>query len=199
MRKIAINYDNPFDNFFIELSDITTPYAYNLGLNPNMITTLSNVACIITILLLLNANYYWAALFILISYYFDCMDGYMARKYDMVTVFGDYYDHISDMVKIIGVLLTLYYINKDKFYKIIPIIILMGILMTIHLGCQELLYEKNESATLEPTKKLCPVKNNTNLTQNDKNIIQNILLSTRFFGCGTFYLTLAISIIYYAY
>ena len=194
MRKISSTYDNPLDNFLIEISDITTPYAYNLGMNPNMITTLSNIACIITIILLLNANYYWASLFVLISYYFDCMDGHMARKYDMVTIFGDYYDHISDLLKIGAILITLYYINQEKFYKVIPIIILMGILMAVHMGCQELLYENNESYTLEPTKKLCPVKN-----EKDNNLVKNTLMSTKFFGCGTFYLTIVISIIYYAY
>lgn len=31
MRNIPAIYDNPLDNFFIEISDITTPYTYNLG------------------------------------------------------------------------------------------------------------------------------------------------------------------------
>lgn len=135
MLKIPATNDNSLDNFLIEISDITTPYSYNLGMNPNMITTLSNITCIITIILL-NANYYMAALFVLISYYFYYMDGHMARKYDILTVFGDYYDHVSDLLKIIAILTTLYYMNKDKFYKVIPIIILMGILMALHMGCQ---------------------------------------------------------------
>jgi phosphatidylglycerophosphate synthase len=88
-------------------------------MNPNMITTLSNIACIITILLLSNANYYLAAFFILVSYFFDCAYGHIARKYNMVTVFGDYYDHNSDFVKIFAVLLTLYYINFNKFFKVL--------------------------------------------------------------------------------
>lgn len=192
MRKIPQDYDNPIDNLFIELSEVTTPYAYSIGMNPNMITTLSNVACIITILLLLNSNYYLAAFFVLVSYYFDCMDGHMARKYNMVTVFGDYYDHISDGVKIYALLVTLYYINKDKFFKVLPIIILLFILMSAHLGCQEILYDSNESYTLEPTKMLCPVKSNSSDEE-----IKNILNSTKIFGCGTFNISLAIIIIYY--
>ena len=192
MRKISWEYDNPLDNYFISLSELTSPYAYSIGMNPNMITTLSNIACIITILLLLNSNYYLAAFFLLVSYYFDCMDGHMARKYKMFSVFGDYYDHISDSLKIFGVLFTLYYINKEKFIKVIPIIILLFILMSVHLGCQELLYNSNESATLEPTKMLCPVKNNSST-----NIIENTLLSTKYFGCGTFFICLTLVIIYY--
>jgi hypothetical protein len=194
MRKIPQEYDNPLDNYFIGLSEITTPYAYSIGMNPNMITTLSNIACIITILLLLNANYYLAAFFVLVSYYFDCMDGHMARKYDMVTIFGDYYDHISDSLKIFAILFTLYFINKEKFMKVIPIIILLFILMSVHLGCQELLYNSNESATLEHTKLLCPVDNNSN-----SNLIKNTLLGTKYFGCGTFFIGLALIIIYYGF
>jgi hypothetical protein len=194
MRKIPQEYDNPLDNYLIGISEITAPYAYHIGMNPNMITTLSNIACIITILLLLNANYYLAAFFVLVSYYFDCMDGHMARKYDMVTVFGDYYDHISDSLKIFAVLFTLYYINKEKFIKVIPIIILLFILMSAHLGCQELLYNSNESVTLEPTKMLCPVNKNST-----DDIIKNTLLSTKYFGCGTFFMGLALIIIYYGF
>ena len=192
MRKIHHKYENPIDNYFIELSDIASPYAYSLGLTPNMITTLSNVACIITILLLLNANYYWAALFFMLSYYFDCLDGYMARKYNMMTSFGDYYDHISDFIKIFTILATLYYINPQKFYKVIPIILLVCITSIIHLGCQELLYINNESHSLELTKNFCPVKN-----QNDIEQIKKTIDITKLFGCGTFNITLVLSIIYY--
>lgn len=194
MRKIPHIYENPLDNFLIQFSEITCPYIYSIGFTPNMITTLTNITCILTIILLLNANYYWAALSVMIMYYFDCLDGHMARKYNMVTVFGDYYDHISDLSKIIAILITLYYINPDKFYKIIPIIVFMGIMMAVHMGCQELMYENNESDTLEPTKQLCPVKN-----QNDTNILKKTLESTKLFGCGTFYITIVLSIIYYAF
>lgn len=194
MRKIPCIYENPLDNFLIQLSDNVCPQLYYVSFTPNMITTLSNITCILIILLLLNANYYWAALVVMIMYYFDCLDGHFARKYDMVTVFGDYYDHISDLSKIIAILLVLYYINPDKFFKIIPIIVFMGIMMAVHMGCQELLYENNESNTLEPTKKLCPVKNH-----NDTDIIKKTLEFTKLFGCGTFYITIALSIIYYAF
>ena len=193
MRKISSEYENPWDNIMIGLSESLCPMFYSIGFNPNMITTLSNISCIITILLLLNCNYYWAALFLLISYFFDCLDGHFARKYNMVTVFGDYYDHISDLLKILGVLITLYYIDKEKFIKVIPVIILLGILMSIHMGCQESLYGTNESVTLEPTRQLCPVSN-----INNKDSVQNALSSTKYFGCGTFYLSIAIVIIYYS-
>ncbi len=139
-------------------------------------------------------NYYLAAFFLIISYFFDCLDGHLARSYNMVTVFGDYYDHISDILKIFFVLLTLYYINSQKFFRIFPIFILISIMMLIHFGCQELYYGSDQNTTLKFTENLCPVNDKTNISQ-----ITQALESTKYFGCGTLYATLVISIIYYSY
>lgn len=193
MRKVPYEYENPLDNFLYELSEINSPYFYSIGFTPNMITTLSNIACIILILLLLNTNYYLAALFVLISFYFDCMDGHFARKYKMYSSLGDYYDHISDIIKTFAILITLFYIDSNKFYKIIPIIILFTILSTIHIGCQELLNNSYNSDTLEISKKICPVKD-----KNDQNEIKKTISFTKLFGSGTLYIVLILCIIYYA-
>ena len=113
------------------------------------------------------------------------MDGHFARKYNQVTKFGDYYDHIADVIKFISVIYTLYYINSIMIsYFIIPIIILL-FFTSMHVGCQEKYYNKNESYTLSFTKMLCP---------NNK---YNPLNITRFFGLGTFTLFMTFIIIYY--
>ena len=52
MRKIPVEYENPIDNYILELSDKTAPYVYKMGMTPNMITTLSNISTIIVIILL---------------------------------------------------------------------------------------------------------------------------------------------------
>ena len=189
MRKIPKNYENPIDNYLIDICENTAHIAYNNGITPNMITTLSNITCVITIIFLFNLKFYLAALFYLISYYFDCMDGHVARKYDQTTVFGDYYDHISDILKLLLVLASLYYINKEKFYKIIPFIIIACILQFVHLGCQEKYSNSKNNDILDNLKNLCPVKNNKDLLSK--------LETTRYFGCGTFNLVVIISIIYY--
>jgi phosphatidylglycerophosphate synthase len=194
MRKIPNKYENPIDDIILNITDYTVPYFYNGGFNPNTITSLSSIACIITIILLLQANYYLAAFFLIISYFFDCLDGHLARSYNMVTVFGDYYDHISDVLKVISVLIVLYFIDSTKFFKILPVIIFISILSMIHLGCQELYYNTAESDTLKFTENLCPVKEKSNISQ-----IENALNVTKYFGTGTLYITLFISIIYYAY
>ena len=194
MRKIPSEYENPFDNYIINFADYTVPYIYKGGFDPNTITSLSSITCIIVIILLFQANYYLAAFFLIVSYFFDCLDGHLARSYNMVTVFGDYYDHISDSLKIFFVLLTLYYINSKKFFTIFPIFVLIAIMMLVHFGCQELYYNTSESQTLSFTKEMCPIKDKNNITQ-----ITDALRSTKYFGCGTLYASLFISIIYYSY
>jgi phosphatidylglycerophosphate synthase len=104
MRKIPSEYENPFDNYIINFADYTLPYVYNGGFEPNTITSLSCISCIIVIILLFQAKYYLAAFFLIVSYFFDCLDGHLARSYNMVTVFGDYYDHISDSIKLFTIL-----------------------------------------------------------------------------------------------
>ena len=185
MRKLPSYYENPFDDILINICDYFCPYFHKLGFTPNILTTISLLFCVVTIILLLKSYFYLAAAFFIISYFFDCMDGHFARKYNQVTKFGDYYDHITDVIKMISVIYTLYYINsKIMTFLIIPMIILF-ILQSIHFGCQEKYYNKNESYTLSITKMLCP---------NNK---YNPLNITRFFGCGTIMLFYTIIIIYY--
>jgi phosphatidylglycerophosphate synthase len=49
-----------------------------------------------------------------ISYFFDCCDGYYARKYNMCTKFGDFYDHVKDWVINFLFIGLLIYRNKNK-------------------------------------------------------------------------------------
>jgi hypothetical protein len=193
MRKIPTEYENPIDDVLINMCDNVAPAFHSHGFTPNMVTTLSNISAIIVIILLLEAKYIWAAIFVLIAYFFDCLDGHIARKYDQVTLFGDYYDHISDTTKILAILFTMYWVNSEKFYKIIPIIIVAAALSLVHMGCQEKYYDKLESDTLDFTKKLCPTK------LDNKESIEQTIKYTRYFGAGTFNMLLALSIVYYGY
>lgn len=193
MRKIPSNLENPLDDLLLDLSDKVSPTFYNLGFTPNWITTLSNITTILVIILLLKAQYIWAAFFVLVAYFFDCLDGHFARKYKMVSEFGDYYDHVSDLLKFTALIYTLYKINSDKFYRILPFIIIAGILTFVHCGCQELYYNSDESKTLDFSRYTCPAN------KDDKNDIQNKIKITRFFGFGTFNLVLVACIIYYEF
>ncbi len=191
MRKLPTEYENPFDNYLLDVCDITIPQFYKMGMVPNTVTTLSNITCILVIILLLNAKYYWAAFFLVLSYFFDCADGHMARTYKLTSVFGDYYDHVSDVTKVTLVLITLFYINPQKFNQILPVLIVIFVGVAIHMGCQELVYKSKESGSLAPLKNLCPVE------PEDETMLKKVIKSTRFFGCGTVYATLALCVIYY--
>ena len=196
MRKIAREYENPIDNILIDISEYLSPYAYYCRLTPNILTTISILFSGYTVYLLLNSNYFLASFMYLISYYFDCMDGYFARKYKMYSKFGDYYDHIADIFKFVSVLYTLFYINRVKFITFIPSVLLYFILFNIHLGYQEIYYDKNDSDILNIVKNICLVTISNN-NKNNKIIILNIMSYTRYFGCGTFNLIMMLFIIFY--
>ena len=73
---------------------------------------------------MLNKQCKLAAIFYIISYFFDCMDGCYARKYKMTSKFGDYYEHIVDWIRNLAVLLMIIYSCKCN-NSIIPIIVIL--------------------------------------------------------------------------
>jgi phosphatidylglycerophosphate synthase len=193
MRKINPEYENSFDNILIDISEKVAPAFRRANFTPNDITSLSNISMCITILLLLQLKYYWAGLFLILSYFFDCLDGYFARTYNQVSTFGDKYDHFSDIIKNVLFIFVLLMLNPTKFMYVLPIIIIFFMLTMVHLGCQELLYNKDESGTLSLNKYICPVSDRTNLEK-----IREQLLKTKYFGCGTYYLMLVLVLVYFA-
>ena len=98
MRKIPEESDNPIDNFILKIVDPLCPLFKALHFTPNGITTISLVFGLLSAYLLYKGHPYLFGITFFISYFFDCMDGYYARKYNMVTRFGDIYDHVKDIV-----------------------------------------------------------------------------------------------------
>ena len=79
----------------------------------------------------------------------------------MVTVFGDYFDHFSDIFKVIFLIFLLH--NKlgltKHFFVILGIMLIFCFAFFVHMGCQQLIYNKpEESPTLSKLEKLCPNK-----------------------------------------
>ena len=117
---------------------------YNLGLTPNFLTTISFLLQLYSIYNLTLYSIGSFQFYYLLGYYFDCIDGPMARKYDMVTKFGDFYDHGTDTICFSWVLY--YYFT---YYKLLnyPIINTGGILIFLglikYIGCQETIYNKS--------------------------------------------------------
>lgn len=187
MRKITTDIENPIDNIIIYMAERSAPLYKSLNMVPNHLTTLSLICNVSSAVLLYYDSKYMSALMFLLGYYFDCADGFYARHYDMVTKFGDYYDHINDKMKIIMIVFVMYLKSKCKLIKISPIIIFLGLLAVTHLGCQEKIYSKDESPMLHAFKHLCDSYHDDDVTP--------LIRFSRYFGTGTFMVCMALLIV----
>lgn len=186
-NKLPPHQENPLDVVCLKIASDVSPWFRSMGATPNFITTLSVIASVLAIWSLYRGDakgqfIVWAML----SYFFDCLDGHFARRYDMCTKFGDYYDHISDWIYFIGIFYTAFVIRGFKSswkpYKmwIYGLLIVVGLVTMIHMGLQEVLYQNeddNESPTLSIftgiANKLCVLPD-------------ECIKATRWIGVGTF-------------
>ncbi len=188
MRKIDKNLDNIFDNIFIDIASLLSPLFKKLGFTPNMITGINIYCSILCIYYLHLQNYNYAVIYLLLAYFFDTLDGFYARKYNMETKFGDLLDHYSDYVFYI----CLYYflLFKLKFKKhnyIIIIIIFLTVTSLYHLSCTEH-YTSNDlkiNGQLKRLKYYCSKKEYINIS--------------KYLGPGTFIISIAIILLYCVY
>ena len=192
VNKLADHYECPSDKYLCLFIDTHLDIYYKLGFTPNMITTLSILTGLVSGYEIFQGNYNAAAILWLISYYFDCVDGKLARQYDMITEFGDLYDHIGDAFKYIVVLYALFYSSKkritDKQWLYTSIILFLLVLSFVHMGYQEKVYDKKEESSYLNVCKIF-----TSLDNNPRQTIQY----TKYFGCGTWNLCFALLIIFW--
>ena len=190
-RKIPRKMDNFFDNILIDIVEWMNPYFKKFNFTPNMITTLSLIFGIIMNAAYNKNNYILSAFAMIFSYFFDCMDGNYARKYNMQTKFGDYYDHIKDWLVIIVFMFLFIRKPKPIYFKIISFISMILILLGtyIHVGCTEKYIRDNNSKTVNSASLgkiiYCPNTKYLNLS--------------KYFGCGTFNLALILIIVLHKY
>jgi phosphatidylglycerophosphate synthase len=195
--KIQEDQENPVDHVLLRVCDGVAPFLkHNFGwMTPNKITTV----CVVASYLAARALYYGdKASFVLwavIAYFLDCLDGHFARKYDMCSVFGDYYDHITDWLYYGSVFFVAFAIRgfkssyKEYSYLIYAILGLFAVGMMWHFGCQESLYalekDKYKSGCASPTLNWCQ-----GMCKNPEQTI----FTSRWFGSGTFNLLMIIII-----
>jgi len=75
--------------------------AYQIGLTPNLASALGILTAVISAFLYAHPRFYpvnliGASLFLLISGFFDALDGVIARLYGRVTIFGGFLDSVLD-------------------------------------------------------------------------------------------------------
>lgn len=182
MRKIPEDLENPIDNVVIDIASAISPYFKKMNFIPNDITTISLIISMFSIYLFYKDYNGIASILFLIGYLFDCTDGYYARKYGMVTQFGDYYDHFCDMSKLLMLYYVMYIKSFEKFCTILPILLGLIVIATIHIGCQEYVYDEQDSPSLAGLKFVCV----------DKKTAKQNMRITRYFGFGTFFVSMAI-------
>jgi phosphatidylglycerophosphate synthase len=191
VNKLPEENECPFDSLLCKFIDGHLHLYYEAGLTPNMVTTFGIVIGLLAAYQISQRQFVLGALLWILSYYFDCIDGKLARKYNMVTNFGDLYDHICDIIKYIAVGYALYKSNKRKnmsskqwiYFSIVIILLLVSF---IHMGYQEIIYDKKEeSGWLNVVAKI---------VSNDPNPERTINY-TKYFGCGTQTLGIALIII----
>lgn len=195
MRKLPCSYEDNVDNAIYTIVTGPTDFLYDVGFTPNGVTTLSTISGLISIYNFSHNNYYMSALFFIIFYWLDCIDGFMARRYDMVTKFGDTYDHFKDILIIFIILYHLITTEMSIKIKVIMLIIIFAsaLSMTYQMSCQETyirthhIFGETMSDTLNDIN-ICPAKN--------KKEAEDHLKISRYAGCGTFILIIALSIIF---
>jgi phosphatidylglycerophosphate synthase len=189
VNKIASFYECPADVVLLRFIDTHLYTYYKLGFTPNMITTISILCGILAAYLIFQSQYVGSVIFFTLAYYFDCVDGKLARRYHMATPFGDWYDHFGDLFKFIVVSGALFY-NRKQPHSLVQnifkqILLVMAFMMVIHLGYQETLYGNEESISLNMLKRLVHF---------DPDPMQTIHF-TKHFGTGNFILFFIILIL----
>lgn len=137
--------EEPISNYLYNISYTLTN---KIKINPNIITTFRLILMIIVYYILIYKKKYSiiAGFLFLFCYFLDHLDGEMARQHDLITTFGDYYDHIVDNTYIIPVIIILYYKFRDRknFHQIGIIFLLLTISSTMLISCQEKIFWKNQ-------------------------------------------------------
>lgn len=150
-NKLPHYYDDPIDLFYKKYIDIINPHFKDAGMTPNMITSISLAFGILACYLYYKSCYISAALAYIVSYFFDTMDGYFARIYDMGSVFGSYYDSISDNAVALLLLFLLYKnpsINGTTKIAMVLVFIIYGFGTAYHMSCQEKYVKKTNEKHL---------------------------------------------------
>lgn len=187
-RKVDASIENPIDNMMIEISESLSPYFKNVGYTPNGLTTISLFFGLAALYSLYNYDVVLFAIYFALAHLFDCMDGYYARKYNMVTEGGDKYDHFKDLIVAIAGLYIIYArYNVLAFPVLLLIMLAMMVLSMMSVGCHEkITHPEHKSTTLQAF----------NIVTPDREICVKYTGYLRFFGPGTFVLAVIIAVFY---
>jgi phosphatidylglycerophosphate synthase len=159
-RKLPQQLENQVDNAMISVVEKIHPFFKRAGFTPNGITFLSALFQGTSVYLTYIGSYVLAALFFIIGYFFDDMDGWYARYYKMTSLSGDMFDHYKDIT--IVALYVLFFVFTKRLtlsvkVSIAVLLVSFQVMTYIYLGCQEVYYNRSdETSTLNVLRNICP-------------------------------------------
>lgn len=106
-----------------------------LGATPNFLTFLGFVCTLICLWLFYQGSY-WCIFFLFLRSYFDWADGQMARTTGPITTFGDYFDHLSDLVCFFGIVGIMYWHYKASNATMLIVLVIVFACLS-YTGCLE--------------------------------------------------------------
>lgn len=147
--------ENPIDLFIYEGVVAMGPIFYRYKITPNMITFSSFASGLLSAYYLYQKKWVASASFYALSYFLDSCDGYVARTYNQVSEFGDWFDHTSDII--VGILLISILLKQNR--KRECIIIMIAFLLNIrHVSCRSYL-RGDSSQSLDLVRQCFPCEN----------------------------------------
>ena len=143
--KVGEENESMLNNYIYVVVKMIVPVLHKIGFNANDVTTLSLIFCYLTYSNLVRKNKI-CILYYMIYTVLDYADGYMARMYNMMSEFGDIYDHARDVIFHLFILNVIY---KNKYLVCLFVI---GVVLSLNsFGCQEIIYEADCKNTTNNT------------------------------------------------
>ena len=191
--KVHGSLEDPLSQLFYDIADIISPSLHYSNITPNYVTTIRTLLMLFVFpFLFINKMYKSAAIVYILSYFGDCLDGHMSRKYNLETCFGDFYDHIADVLGfVVSIYLIIMNINEENNWIIVVILVVL-LLSIVQVSCQErylkMIGINKDSYTLNSISYMCP----KSIIEDDD--IENTMNLTKFLGIGTYHLIMTILI-----
>ena len=130
-------FESLADNYlFFPIAKALIDPMRNAGLTPNMVTYLSTALTFLALYYLYVDNELYACVAYFFGYVFDCIDGKMARKYNMGSKYGMALDLVSDNLSHF-VLIGYLTLTKGYFHWYTPLIIIMSYMISLSYGLNE--------------------------------------------------------------
>ena len=186
-KKEGLQFEDPLTLLYYQGSH----YISNrVIIHPNIITTLRLI-----IMIGLTISFYYKkftiimALLVQFCWFLDHLDGDMARNYNNISKFGDYYDHIVDVTYLLPLYAILIYrlYKKPGFIILLLFLILLNITTSLLISCQEKIFHKKNKET---------GSNILQLVSSVCNLDKKYLKILKFFGGSTLMLYIGVLMIY---